>query len=157
MEGLFIRKKGKFVDHVSEPLYIRLYSFWRNRRKTMCWTPYGRNCDSICNICWSFMSSGLDYPSNYWTGSFACRALCSLWSGVYGVESWSAVLEWSGVKFWSGKKWLVFSEPTAEEYRGFDLVTLFGCFHMSCYLKNRAKPFATPKFDSTPLQHSTPK
>ena len=71
----------------------------------------------------------------------------------YGVESWSGVLEWSiGVEssqILEWQKWLVLSELTAKQHWGFDLVTLFGCFHISCnILMNRAK-------ENLPLQNLT--
>ena len=79
----------------------------------------------------------------------------------YEVESWSGVLEWRiGVEWSQILEWqkrLVLSEPTAKQHWGFDLVTLFGCFHMSCYiLMNRAKTICHSKIwlNSTPTLHS---
>ena len=71
-----------------------------------------------------------------------------LWSGglewncvFYGVESWSRVLEWSQILEW--QKFLLLHIHT----------------HHNCspFYEQRARTFATPKFDSTPLHNSAPR
>ena len=120
-------------------------------RKPPCAEKYQKNesfhrshLKSVLYLFFIFLSGHI----RHWISSVSLWALCILWSGVLEKSlEWSIGVDWNQILEWQ------ISKTTLLKTLIWSLSFDFSIHFMT----PRAKTFATPKFDFTPLQYSTPK